>query len=394
MCNVARSIAVICLLLVFSSRLGAQGEASRYVLLPSAPQTLNATTDYFSVSLVQAWLSSKHGFLQTLLSTDTKFSVLLSASATFFDGQKVDATYTFSNSDIKKNVSKSWGINPRLVAKLPADIDPELRVQLAVYRDDNIGRVLGSLDASKAALPADILASPVLGYAQAVDGIFKAIFGTDRTRYPFLWEGSLGSSPVPRTPGGFKEHYVVLIAPRDANDQTYLQLDVAKLTYDEVAQRLKYNGQVVTDWSFAVFHVAKEAPYDIANLLNQSTAPWAVLATSVFRSIPTGDATSVEELRTLAKTLVDQLANEADLLKRELRFSAYSRGVALSSLATRARSQIAARCKVLGIDDLECPLDGLTQVAANATGSFGLADTTLTSITVTGATIGTQLFTP
>jgi len=368
------AFALIVACTVIPTNVHAQGEASRYVLVPPGAREINSSRDYFSISLVQGWLSTRHSFLERLLSNTSKFTVLVQGHADFFDGQKIEVAYTFSNTDIRANVSKAWGMNPQVFPKLPADAGTTLLTRLAVYQEDRTATLLAELDRSKAFLPADLFAGQALGYAQVVSGVFRALFGTDKTKYPFLWEGDVLSSPVARTQDGFKEHYIVLVAPRSADDNTYLQLDPAKLSFDVNSQRLQYDGQFVTDWSFAVFYVRKEDPYDLMLLTNQSTAPWATLAVSVFRAVPVDEAGTAQELRTLAKGLVTQLTTELDLLKRELRFSAYSRSVMLASLAGTARDLILERCQSLSIATAECPVGQLTQLAATATRAFGLPE--------------------
>jgi hypothetical protein len=367
-------VVTACLAISISNVARGQGEASRYILLRSGGATINPKTDYFTISLAQGWLSKNSRFLESLFSSDAKSDILLQSGTTFFDGQKVETALTFSNQDIKKNVSKSWGFNPQLYDKLPGDAAPDISVQVAISTADNVAKILAAVDASKASVPADVIASPVLGYARVVSGVFRALFGTDATKYPFIWQGSVKAASPAITAAGMKEHYIVLIAPRDAGDQTYKNLTVANLAFDEANQRLTYNNVPVVDWSFAVFAVQKTTPYDIDLLMNgQSNAPWAVLGVNVFRVIPTADAAKVEQLQTLAKSLVAQLNNMTDLLKRELRFSAYSRAVTVASLATRARDQIKIRCTALAIPDAQCPVSELDQVANSAGRLFGLS---------------------
>lgn len=384
---------VLILAALTSTRASAQGEASRYIVLRNGAATINPKTDYFSVTLVQGWLSKRSTFLETLLSSDTKSSILVQSAVTFFDGQKIENALTFSNSDIKKNVDKSWGITPLLYEKLPGDAAPDLTLQVGIYRADNFAKILSALDASKASLPADVISSPVVGYARAVSGVFSALFGTDATKYPFIWQGSVKAASPAITATGMKEHYIVLIAPRDRNDQTYKTLNVSNLAFDEANQRLTYNNSPVVDWSFAVLAVQKVDPYNIDLLMNgQSNAPWAVLGVNVFRAIPTGDASKVEQLQTLAKNLVAQLNNMTDLLKRELRFSAYSRAVTVASLATRSRDQIKSRCNALTISDAQCPTTELDQIANSAGRSFGLRDAQARDVTRDAQRIKTTLF--
>jgi len=371
MSKVARLAALVMLSVFFSATLCiAQGEANRYVIIPDNAADINAKTDYFSVSLVQGWLSSRHSFLQSLLSTGSKFTVLINGEATFFDGQRIDAVTTSSNTDIRRGDSKPWGINPTLFPRLPGDVDMEITTQLAIYQEDTMARVLTAVDQSKASIPADVIASPALGYARAVSNIFRALFGTDKTRYPFIWSGSLKSSSVPRTSDGIKEHYLILVAPRDRHDEEYRRLDASRLSFDLASQRLRYNNTPVTEWSFAVFYIKKEQPYDINNMANGSSAPWATLIVNVFRAIPADESATAQELRTLSRTLVTQLTNETDLLKRELRFSDYSRGLVLASLASHAKDQIAARCVAIKIETSQCPTSQLEQIAKKATEEY------------------------
>jgi hypothetical protein len=362
---------LLLLSLSLTRQAAAQGEASRYVIVPNNAAVIDPAKDYFSVSLETGWISTRHNALQRLLSTTSKFSVLIESTVTFFDGQKIEASETFSNKDVRPNVSKAWGVNPLLYSSLPGDANPALNIQLAIYREDNIGRVLESLDNSKAALPSDIVTSPVIGYARAVSGVFRSLFGTDRTRYPFLWQGSLRSSAA-TTSTGLKEHYVVLVAPRDPNDKTYAELDPSKLSYDSASQRLKYNSNVVTDWSYAVLHVRKAQPYNVAQLAYSSNAPWATLASSFFGALPVSDASNADELGALARTVRTQLVNQRDLLKRELRFSAFSRAVALASFATDASEQIQGACTRLSIAKANCPVTELDREAQRASAAFGL----------------------
>jgi hypothetical protein len=362
------------------------------VVIPSKAQDIVYNKDYFAISLVQGWYSAKHSFLQNLLSQDSKASILLGWKASFFDAKSVEDNRTYSNTDLKSNIQKSWGINPRFFDRLPGDVSLDITTKIGIDRRGTLGSILSALDDSKSVLPADVVASPVLGYAKAVDGIFRALFGTDKTKYPFLWEGSLKAQSPAIKNGQMKEHYIVLISPRKADDAAYKELDVSKLKFDDTRQRLFYNDKEVTDWSFAVFYVHKEDPYDIALLMSDSEAPWAVLGENVFRSIPVGDATDAAQLKTLAKSLKEQLDNEAVLLKRELRFSALSRAVALSSLAKRSYMKIQERCNTLTIDAATCPIDDLKQVAENAYNKFGLPVTEKTNIELLAKPVEGKLF--
>lgn len=380
-------------LLTPSALLRAQGEARRYVILRENGELIDPRRDYFSLAIAQGWVSTKHTFLQRLLSTDSKSTVLLESAVTFFDGQKIENASTFSNTDTRRNVGRAWGVQPTLFERLPGDAEPQLSIQLAVYREDNVGRVLGALDASKAALPADLVASPALGYARAVSGTFKTLFGADRTSYPFVWQGAIRAASPAITAAGMREHYVVLVAPRDPADQQYRALDARQLAYDEGSQRLTYAGAAVTDWSYAVVAVRKAARYDIASLMGGgSSAPWAVLGTNVFRAIPTGDAGSADELRTMARGLVAQLNNMTDLLKRELRFSAFSRGEAIAGLATRVRSQIKRRCDELQVAAAQCPTNDFDQIAENSLASFGIPVLSRAQVLSAGLALDARLF--
>lgn len=348
----------------------AQGEASRYVYIPPDAQEIIESKDYFSLSLVQGWYSSRHNFLQNLLSQDTKASVLLQSTMATFDGEVIEKAETFSNTDVKRNVDRSWGLNPTLFDRLPGNLNPSLNVQIAIYRQDNLSSVLGALDDSKQFLPPDVIASPVIGYARAITGVFRNVFGTDRTRYPFIWQGNLRSAATAMTSRGMKEHYIILIAPRARNDALYGALDASKLSFDLGAQRLKYNANLVTDWSYAVFHVRKVTPYNILQLVNGSNAPWAVMARSYFIALPTSDFRNKEELGALERSVLTQLSNMTDLLGRERRFSSFSRTEALVTFSKRARDQIRQRCTQLQIADADCPINQLNNYVSNAESTF------------------------
>ena len=347
---------------VFNPHLSsAQGEAARYVIVPSGAEVIDAKRDYYSISLVRGWYSARHAFLQTLLSTDTKSSVLLQSSVTL-GGQTVERALTFSNTSVKKNVEKPWGINPTIYPRLPGNTDPTLAVQVAIYQSSTTQQILQALDDSKGeALIGTLATAPFTGYVRAVSGVFTSLFGLNRERYPFIWQGNIRVGAAV-SGGNLREHYLVLIAPRRGDDRTFATLDGSQLQY--VNDQLQLNGQVVKDWTYAVFHIRKEQPYDIPQMVNDDNSAWAGLASSFFTSLPVSDLGNKDELRTTARTVIAQLRNMQDLLLRDSRFSSFTRTEALITFARRSRDQINGRCTSLGLPEADCPLSEIDNFIA------------------------------
>jgi hypothetical protein len=110
-----------------------------------------------------------------------------------------------------------------------------------------------------------------------------------------------------------------------------------------------------------VLKVEKGRGYDIKEQLNNSRAPWAVLANSQFVFSTTLNLKSVERLGTYSEDILQQLKNEVDLLIREPRFSKFDRATALRSFALTAKGRLDQGCNDLHVAPADCPSKMIAQ---------------------------------
>jgi len=114
-----------------------------------------------------------------------------------------------------------------------------------------------------------------------------------------------------------------------------------------------------------------QAP-DIPRLLYNSKAAWAVLALTNFYNATLPEITSKDDVPKLDKAFVPQLAACVDQLKRELRFSAYDRAVALRAFAERAKQMMSSSCSAKGIAAADCKTPQIDSFEDGINDAFGL----------------------
>jgi len=346
-------------------------EVKRFVITPTDAQDIVLNQDHLSVSLLDGWISAEDSFFKNLISKKSTLLVSVRATASFFEGnEKYERNTIHENSDIKKKTSRPWGVNIQLFDKIPAEASPSLEIRLAINRDDKVAQLFSAAQTAQSSLKAGFFASDWFGYSKLIGQLVSQYFGASRTSYPFLWTGDIKINDV-ASPTKMKEHYVLLIAPKNDSDVELPEMLASKFSYDKTGHRLNYDGKPVRDRSFAVLKVSREDPFDISNLLLTSSAPWSVLALSQLLVIPVGDAGNADQLAAMSKGLVKSLADETELLKREPRFSAYDRAVVLHSFATNGRKVIVDRCQQLNTG-AACPTSELDQFINQISSTFKL----------------------
>ena len=359
------------LLLMFASTCAFAIDAAKYdVMIPNA-KTISVTRDHYSVSFLYGWISTRDSILRRIFSKSKDGTLQVSSGNTFFDGETTSAENVVSLQDISGSINRPIGQSTTIVDNAAGDIDSRLTIKLAVNRDSTISDVVSALESARSSLPADMLSAPWIGYAKAVDAVTKQMFGTNAAEYPIYWTGDVKVN-VP-TADGFNEHLIVLISPHDDDDQEFRKLQASKLSYSPRDQRVLYDGSQLTDWSYIVLLVSRSDGFNIPQLIFESNAPWAVVASSEFVFSRSSTAKNVEQLEAVADNAVAQLKSEIDLLNKEHRFSRYDRAVALRSFAQRSVEAVKRQCTKLNLTTGQCPTGDLQQFSDNIAGSFGLS---------------------
>ncbi len=333
-------------------------EAKVIMVKRQAAKEIVTEKDHLNVTFTTGWVSKKDSLLIKIFSSATKVTADASAAGTYFDGDQLKNAWVVENTDVSHDLDRPWGIaNKDLLTGIPADTAvTTFTLKMAAYKDDRFKQII---DAFKGAQPTSppagfsLTVEPYLTYASIADALFGSLFGTNKTTYPFLIETGIYDNTV-KTQNGMLEHYLVAIAPNKDGDDWLKNLDASQLTYDEVSVVLKYNGSPVQDHTYAVVWVGLGADVDITKMLLNSKAAWAVLALTDFYSSPLPDINKKEDVPGFDKSMVQQLAACIDQLKRELRFSAYDRAVALRAFADRAEQEIRAACDAKGIAASDC----------------------------------------
>jgi len=327
--------------------------------------------DHFDLIFVGGWISRHDNFFRNLLSAKSKTAASISASGSYWDQDKLSNAWVIENSDIGRTLDRPWGLSNKVLLKgIPADtVDVEIVVKFGLHQDDRLKQILGSIQKSEPV--AGVAVEPYLTYARLVDGIFTTMFGTDKTKYPFLMDSGLADQSV-QSPHGMYEHYLVAISQSSDSDTWVKSIDGSKLQYDASAQALKYNGQAITDHSYAVFLIKAVDRPDLTSLLYTSRAPWAVLALTNFYQGLLPEFVNAQDVSRYDKQYVQKLSDCVDLLKRELRFSAFDRANALYAFAERSKSLMAAACNAKGISAAECKTPQLDAYEEGITGIFGV----------------------
>src|SRR6202011_1701299 len=260
-----------------------------------------------------------------------------------------------------------------LLSAIPADtLVTTFTLQMAAYKED---RFKALITAFKNSEPTTGLAvEPYLTYATMIDSFFGALFGTDKTKYPFSLDAGLADNNVKSSKGIF-EHYVVAISPSSDKDPWLEQLDGSKLSYDPAANRLTYGSQQVTDHTFAILWVGSAQGQDIQKLLLTSKAAWSVLALTNFYNATLPEITTKDDVPRFDKAFVQQLAACVDQLKRELRFSAYDRAVALRAFAERSKQMMSTACEAKRITLADCKTPQIGSYEAGIDDIFEIKNT-------------------
>lgn len=327
--------------------------------------------DHFDVIFVAGWISKHDSFFKNLLSAKSKTAASISASGTYWDQDKLSNAWIIENTDIGANLDRPWGVSNKVLLKgLPADtVDVNIVVKFEIHQDDRLKQILGSIQSSEPI--AGVAVEPYLTYAKLVDGVFTSMFGTDKTKYPFLMDSGLADQSVQSTHGMY-EHYLVAISQSSDKDTWVKSIDGSKLLYDAAAQTLKYNGQAVTDHTYAVFLIKEAGRPDLTSLLYTSKAPWAVLALTNFYQALLPELANAQDVPKYDKQYVQKLTDCVDLLKRELRFSAFDRANALYAFSERSKSLVAAACSAKSITPTDCKTPQLDSYEQGISGIFGV----------------------
>src|SRR5262249_9361745 len=157
---------------------------------------------------------------------------------------------TQSSINVPHNLNMPLGLNPIVLDNVPADATSTMSITFAIDRQDRLRTILGALDAGNTVASA-LLATPAVGYSQVVASVFMAVFGTDKTLYPFVWQGQIDQVDV-ADGTSIQPHYLVLIAPNSGSDAGLGQLVMTKLSYDKANAMLLYEGKALQDRSYLV----------------------------------------------------------------------------------------------------------------------------------------------
>lgn len=345
-------------------------DAARYVIVPTNAASIDIERDHYSVSFLHGWVSDKDSFFESLFSDKKDGVIQITLVNKFTEGDPIISENAAVLRNLKANTRRPIGQALQLLDQVPGDVDTRITIRIALHREDTISTVIGSLEESRAALPADIFAGPWIGYSKAVSSVLTRLFGTSSAAYPFYWTGDMRINDVLDSNGKMKEHYIVLVSPQADNDQRFAHLNSTNLKYDQVNRRVTYEGKPLTDWSYVVLRVGKGRPVSVDKELYGSSAPWAVLGRSQFLTIPVPDA-NVEQITATAQGLVSQLGNELALLIAERKFSRRDRAMAIQTFAERSIAAIKGACKRIKVPDTECPIWSLEQFQSSSSEAFG-----------------------
>lgn len=348
-------------------------DAARYVVYAADSQTIDTKKDHYSVSFLHGWISSKDGFFKSLFSNKKDGIFQLSAQNTFFDGEMTSVEQITQFLDLASNTNRPVGQAIQIYERVSGDTNTRITFKLALNRDDTIGNVIKAIESTKAELPSDVFSAPWIGYSKAVSSIAKQLLGTNKSNYPFYWVGDIKVNDVVNSNGLMKEHFIVLISPQKDGDKAFANFQASKMAYSATDQRLTYDGNKFTDWSYVVIKVAKAEPYSIEQLAFESNAPWAVLARSQFLTLPVTSIEDNQQLKSVSQNVVIQLKSQIDLLNKEHRFSKYDRALTLKNYANISRQVLSEKCGALNIAVAQCPLGELDQFSKNIENYFGLS---------------------
>ncbi len=384
------SLLLVCVLF-FAIPFALAGEAKSYSVKATNAGDIVSDRDHFDVIFVSGWVSQKDSSFQKLLSKNHKATADINASGTYFDGEQLKNAWIIENSDIPGNkLDRPWGVTDKvLLSAIPSDtVVANIVVKFELYKDDRIKQALGVFQGAEPAVGAAV--QPYLTYANLIDSFFTTFFGTDKTQYPFLMDTGVSDASV-KSADGMYEHYLIGISPNQEGDTWLASLDSSKLAYDSSVKVLRYNGQPVSDHTFAVFLIQKAPNPDIQKLTYESNAPWAALALGTFYQAPLPSVTKKDDIASVEKTYIKNLGDCTGLLKRELRFSAYDRASALRAFATSAKQAVAAGCAQGGVPASDCKTPQLDNFISQIAVVFGLSSSSKQSLANDSLTLNDKI---
>ena len=168
-----------------------------------------------------------------------------SATGTYFDGTQLKNSWVVDNTDVSHNLNQPWGVaNKPLLSAIPADtLVPTFTLQMALYKEDRFNGLIKAFQSNEPTTGLSV--EPYLTYAKLVDGVFGALFGTEKTNYPFTLDAGLADDNV-KSPKGMYEHFIIAISLNSNKDTWLEQLEGTKLSYDPVSFLLLPSAILVT----------------------------------------------------------------------------------------------------------------------------------------------------
>lgn len=213
-------------------------DAARYVIVPTNAASIDIERDHYSVSFLHGWVSDKDSFFESLFSDKKDGVIQITLVNKFTEGDPIISENAAVLRNLKANTRRPIGQALQLLDQVPGDVDTRITIRIALHREDTISTVIGSLEESRAALPADIFAGPWIGYSKAVSSVLTRLFGTSSAAYPFYWTGDMRINDVLDSNGKMKEHYIVLVSPQADNDQRFAHLNSPRYIRGEATDRL------------------------------------------------------------------------------------------------------------------------------------------------------------
>jgi hypothetical protein len=366
------------------------------VFMTKSPNAAEIVSEkgHLNVKFVMGWVSKKDGVLYKIFSIPSKLTVEAGATGKYFDGDKLTNAWIIENTDISHDLNRPWGAaNKTLLFQVPADTaDISFTLKMAAYQDDRFKQLIDKFQSNEPGT--GIAVEPYLTYAKVADGLFSTLFGTDKTHFPFLIDTGISDNGV-KSANGIYEHYIIAIAPNSDKDNWLQSVDGTKLSYDDGSKDLKYSGQSVKDHTYAIIMIESAPELNIAKLMFESNAAWAVLATTNFYSGGLPDISSKDDVAKQDKSMAKQLAACIDQLKRELRFSAYDRAKGLMAFSEQAKKMISAACSAAKtpIASSDCKTPEIDTFETGIGDTFGLKNPeTKNSLSPAAKEVNMQLY--
>lgn len=327
--------------------------------------------DHMALILENGWISRENGFLADLFSKSKGGVFRISASTVFDNNQTTQLESTTLIEDPKGSMGRALGEKGPVYADIPADLKAlELTVRLALTQEDRVKNLLGEIDNSKAALPAEVVTAPWVGYAKLVSTVTQSLFGTSDADYPLSGRYKL---PMPT-----KEHYVLFIASDQENDKELS--NAVNTDFEYKGQRLYFKNRPIQKWTHLVFKIArsdsKRSPEQrISDSVVSLDTPWATVVRTQLRVLRASSAKDSSQLSAIADNAYSALQNLEKFLRDDLSFSNFDRGSALVYYTNDAVKKIDEACKKKKY--AECPTDSLVEYRDGIAKSMGIPDTRL-----------------